>query len=249
VISEFLAAHAPNGSAPLAPPGAPPGDGARDWVELLNASPAPVDLAGWALEAGGKNKGEAWVLPAVQLPAGGYIVLIGGGKGARARGGLGSWEAAGGTARAGGRAGPWGEGRLAAALRPRGSVLSAGGQCRKLLLPRPLRRTRRTLNRARREPYYAQRPRPSKGNSTAARPVAGPGGVQLLPLEGLKLGAKGEPLALKRPGGAVASATGELVRRAGSAVRLFIDGLGLPTAGRPAGPDSGCACVPAANDP
>jgi len=44
----------------------------EDWIELRNRGASPVNLAGWALGTSG-DASEAWVFPAVNVPAGGYL--------------------------------------------------------------------------------------------------------------------------------------------------------------------------------
>lgn len=46
-------------------------DTAAEWIELLNTGDAPVSLAGWLLDADGPNL----LLPAVELPPGGLLVV------------------------------------------------------------------------------------------------------------------------------------------------------------------------------
>jgi hypothetical protein len=66
IISEFLAANAHN----LADD-----DGNySDWIELHNPDATPVNLAGWYLTDSATEKTK-WQLPAVTLPAGGYLVV------------------------------------------------------------------------------------------------------------------------------------------------------------------------------
>ena len=48
-------------------------DGAfSDWLEIHNAGAAAVDLGGWSL----RDSSASWTLPAVSLPAGGYLVVF-----------------------------------------------------------------------------------------------------------------------------------------------------------------------------
>jgi hypothetical protein len=92
LISEFLAsppntnasasAPAPAPGAVVALPGAAPSAPQSDWVELLNPGSSPVSLEGWTLEAGTGAKADRWKLPAAELPAGGYLVLLDGKAGA-----------------------------------------------------------------------------------------------------------------------------------------------------------------------
>ena len=49
-------------------------DGATpDWIELFNAGPNPVDLAGWSLSDGGNPR--QFVFPSISLPPGGFLVV------------------------------------------------------------------------------------------------------------------------------------------------------------------------------
>ena len=51
-------------------------DGAfSDWIEIHNPDESPVSLAGWYLTDAASNKTK-WQLPAVTLPAGGYLVVF-----------------------------------------------------------------------------------------------------------------------------------------------------------------------------
>ncbi|KIZ03261.1 hypothetical protein MNEG_4701 [Monoraphidium neglectum] len=144
-----------------------------DWVELLNTGAAPTSLGGWVLSEGGQEGGKGggrWQLPPVDLPPGGYLVLIG-----------------------------------------------VGGA----------------------------------GADNASQVEEGPGGIRLLPVPGLKLGAGGKALTLSQPDGRVASSTGEVIRQrpgvsfglpAGAAPGSPPTFLQLPTPGaanspaKPAGP-------------
>ncbi len=66
IISEILAINAA---------GSPDEDGDRsDWIELHNPGNTPVRLAGWALVDGAKDS-KRWIIPAVDLAAGGYLVV------------------------------------------------------------------------------------------------------------------------------------------------------------------------------
>jgi hypothetical protein len=71
VINELLAANE-NGLADEE--GEP-----QDWIELFNAGPEPVDLAGWSLSDDPGHPGQ-WVFPPRTLPAGGYLVVFASGK-------------------------------------------------------------------------------------------------------------------------------------------------------------------------
>ncbi len=51
----------------------------EDWIEIYNAGTAPVNLLGWSLSRKRDEPG-AWVFPAVELPAGGYLVVFASGK-------------------------------------------------------------------------------------------------------------------------------------------------------------------------
>ncbi len=53
-----------------------------DWVELRNAGPAPVNLAGWHLTDDSLETNK-WPFPAVTLPPGGYVVVFASGKNRR----------------------------------------------------------------------------------------------------------------------------------------------------------------------
>lgn len=71
VISEFLASNRgglkdEDGDTP-------------DWIELHNPDAAPVNLEGWWLTDTATNLSQ-WRLPAIQLPAGGYLVIFASGK-------------------------------------------------------------------------------------------------------------------------------------------------------------------------
>ena len=72
MIAEFRAGPAPPAQA------SPPPRQPSDWVELLNAGAAPASLGGWTLVAGdpGSKMADRWQLPAVDVPPGGYVVLI-----------------------------------------------------------------------------------------------------------------------------------------------------------------------------
>ncbi len=50
--------------------------GSPDWIELYNASDAPVNLFGWSVTDNIKNSDKACILPEVTIPAGGYLVLL-----------------------------------------------------------------------------------------------------------------------------------------------------------------------------
>ncbi len=50
--------------------------GSPDWIELHNASDAPVSLFGWSITDNVKNGDKACILPDVTIPAGGYLVLL-----------------------------------------------------------------------------------------------------------------------------------------------------------------------------
>lgn len=74
VISEVMAAN----SASLADE-----DGTySDWIELHNPDEAPVDLTGWYLTDTASNR-RKWQLPALTLPAGGYLVIFASSKNRR----------------------------------------------------------------------------------------------------------------------------------------------------------------------
>ncbi len=76
-ISEFMAINAS---------GLVDQDGDRsDWIELHNASPAPVDLAGWHL-TDTPDKPALWTFPAVTLRADGHLVVFASGKNRAASG-------------------------------------------------------------------------------------------------------------------------------------------------------------------
>jgi hypothetical protein len=51
----------------------------EDWIEIFNAGTAPVNLLGWSLSRDREEPGQ-WVFPAVNLPAGGYLVVFASGK-------------------------------------------------------------------------------------------------------------------------------------------------------------------------
>ncbi|MCW5557083.1 MAG: lamin tail domain-containing protein [Verrucomicrobiae bacterium] len=51
----------------------------EDWIELRTRGAAPVNLAGWAIGTSG-DASEAWVFPAVTVPAGGYLRVWASGK-------------------------------------------------------------------------------------------------------------------------------------------------------------------------
>lgn len=74
VISEFMAAN----SSTLVDE-----DGAySDWIELHNPDASAVDLAGWYLTDTASNR-RKWQLPALTLPAGGYVVIFASNKNRR----------------------------------------------------------------------------------------------------------------------------------------------------------------------
>ena len=50
-----------------------------DWLELYNATDAPIDLAGWFLSDNAATLKE-WQFPSVTLPKGGYMVVFASGK-------------------------------------------------------------------------------------------------------------------------------------------------------------------------
>lgn len=50
-----------------------------DWVELKNLGDEPVDVEGYVL-SDDINDLEKWVLPAVEIPAGGYLLIWCSGK-------------------------------------------------------------------------------------------------------------------------------------------------------------------------
>lgn len=77
VISEFLAANG-NGLRDV------DGD-ASDWIELHNRTEAPVSLAGYAL-TDAADQPRKWVIPDVQLEAGGRLVVFASGKNRRVAG-------------------------------------------------------------------------------------------------------------------------------------------------------------------
>ena len=47
---------------------------AHDWVELHNASNAPVSLSGWSLSDDAQKRGK-WTFPDATIPAGGYLIV------------------------------------------------------------------------------------------------------------------------------------------------------------------------------
>jgi len=51
----------------------------EDWIEVFNAGASPVNLLGWSLSNERDEPGK-WVLPAVSLPAGGYLIVFASGK-------------------------------------------------------------------------------------------------------------------------------------------------------------------------
>lgn len=51
----------------------------EDWIEIYNAGTAPVNLLGWSLSRD-REEPEQWVFPAVNLPAGAYLVVFASGK-------------------------------------------------------------------------------------------------------------------------------------------------------------------------
>lgn len=52
-----------------------PGDGADEFVEILNLGPAPVDLSGWQLDDAAGGSAPYTFPPGAQLPPGGLLVL------------------------------------------------------------------------------------------------------------------------------------------------------------------------------
>jgi hypothetical protein len=54
------------------PPGA---DLGQEWIELFNPGDAPVDIGGWVIDANTSRFGGGNVLPAVSVPAKGFLVL------------------------------------------------------------------------------------------------------------------------------------------------------------------------------
>ncbi|MGB0384421.1 MAG: CotH kinase family protein [Ardenticatenaceae bacterium] len=52
---------------------------AEDWIELHNSSDMPVELSGWSLTDDEQHV-SGWILPAVTLPAHGYLVIFASGK-------------------------------------------------------------------------------------------------------------------------------------------------------------------------
>src|SRR5581483_3523859 len=70
-ITEFLASNVAN---------LPDEDGDYpDWIELHNPDATPVSLNGWYLTDSAKKKTK-WAIPAVTLPADGYLVIFASGK-------------------------------------------------------------------------------------------------------------------------------------------------------------------------
>ena len=53
---------------------------AQPWVELLNKSALPVNLAGWTLSLTGKSGTQGWTFPSVTLPSGRFLVVFLSGK-------------------------------------------------------------------------------------------------------------------------------------------------------------------------
>jgi hypothetical protein len=71
VINEFLAQNS-NGLQDE--------DGQRsDWIELKNTTAAPINLGGWHLTDDSVDL-DKWTLPAVSIPAGGFLVVFASGK-------------------------------------------------------------------------------------------------------------------------------------------------------------------------
>lgn len=71
VINEFLAIN---------DSGLQDEDGDRtDWIELRNTSAASINLAGWHLTDDGADL-DKWTFPAVNIPAGGYLLVYASGK-------------------------------------------------------------------------------------------------------------------------------------------------------------------------
>jgi hypothetical protein len=71
VINEFLASNTT---------GLQDEDGARsDWIELKNTTAATINVAGWHLTDDSSDL-DKWTLPAVNIPAGGYLVVFASGK-------------------------------------------------------------------------------------------------------------------------------------------------------------------------
>jgi hypothetical protein len=67
VINEFLASNTT---------GLQDEDGARsDWIELKNTAAAPMNVAGWHL-TDDENDLDKWTLPAIDIPAGGYLLVF-----------------------------------------------------------------------------------------------------------------------------------------------------------------------------
>ena len=54
-----------------------------DWIELHNPDAVEVDLTGWYLTDGGQP--DEMAIPAVSIPAGGYLVIFASAKIARIR--------------------------------------------------------------------------------------------------------------------------------------------------------------------
>ncbi len=57
------------------------GDGdSPDWIELYNASARPIDLSGWSL-SDDPEEPETWSFPAMEIEAGGFLIVFASGKG------------------------------------------------------------------------------------------------------------------------------------------------------------------------
>ena len=89
LLSAWLATSAAGAQTPLpdlviseVPPNAGQGnrDAAFEWVEIENRSGSAISLDGWALED--NNARDA--LPAISVPAGGFVLLVGSQDGAEA---------------------------------------------------------------------------------------------------------------------------------------------------------------------
>jgi hypothetical protein len=71
VINEFLASNTT---------GLQDEDGTRsDWIELKNTTAAAINVSGWHL-TDDENDLDKWTLPAVNIPAGGYLLVFASGK-------------------------------------------------------------------------------------------------------------------------------------------------------------------------